>query len=98
MLLGVDRYDTQTIRASVSHDKGRTFEAADAVVHTQRRDEIDEGLHAQDIADHLQKEISWTFGMPAGMATRDGEIWATYYAGDLNSTAIHWSRLAVEHL
>src|SRR5262245_45290033 len=43
VVLCIDRYRSRTIRALISHDRGRTFEPAQLVVHQQTRGQKDPG-------------------------------------------------------
>lgn len=88
ILFCIDRYRTRTIRALLSEDKGKSFLPEELVVHQQPGGRAEPGEHDHQSAD----QQLWTFGRLEGIADPEGNAWVVYYAGDTDSTSIHWAK------
>jgi hypothetical protein len=94
VLIYVDRFGSASIRARLSHDLGKTFEAEELVIyeHAKRSPNV---IAPTKTADYLQDMSLWTFGRVQAVAHGD-TIWLVYYAGNAHNTAIYCARLLVE--
>ncbi|MBN1436221.1 MAG: exo-alpha-sialidase [Sedimentisphaerales bacterium] len=90
VLFCIDRYKTRTIRALVSEDKGRTFLPGELVVYQHPVGRKEPGEDDHQLAD----QQIWTFGRLEGVSDSAGNVWVVYYAGDNDSTNIHWAQIS----
>jgi hypothetical protein len=96
LLIYVDRFHTRSIRAAISHDRGRSF-AEDMVVYQHPAAQAERGAQSTS-TDYLQDMELWTFGRVDATVGPGGSVWIIYYAGDARSTDIRWARLEVSNL
>ncbi len=87
----IDRFNSRSIRAVLSNDRGRTL--ADEIVVYQHQVGRTEPGEDSAPADYLQDMELWTFGRVQAIAGIDGSMWIVYYAGDTEATNIFWARL-----
>lgn len=93
LLVYVDRFHSQSIRAVLSDDLGETFHSETVVYqHRGRHHNFDE---RSVTANYLQEMDRWTFGRVDGLVEPNGSVSLIYYAGNSEATSIHWARLAI---
>ena len=91
----VDRYVTRTVRACLSDDRGRTWNASDELV-LYRKERLPVGVGgSEETAEYLQEMNLWSFGLPCVCTLPDGVGLALYYAGTESETGIYWARISV---
>ncbi|MCX7707597.1 MAG: glycoside hydrolase [Anaerolineae bacterium] len=94
----VHRHEPPSLRAILSHDGGRSWEAAgELVFYEKRRGGAESGMRGtRAFADYWADMSIWTFGHPAPLLLPDGSVMVAYYAGDESAMGIHWVRIQVE--
>lgn len=91
VLVWVDRFGSQSIRARIAPSLDAPFDPASEVVvyaHTSGPKN-----QAGDTGDLLVGMELWSFGLPYAEALPDGDVLVTYYAGDNEAMSLHWARL-----
>lgn len=93
----VHRHDPPSLRAILSDDLGRTWDAAEELVFYEKvRGGRESGMGGKrDFADYWADMSIWTFGHPAAVRLPDGDVLVGYYAGDETAMSMHWVRIAV---
>jgi len=91
----VDRYVTRTVRACLSDDRGKTWNAADERV-LYRKEQLPTGVGDSDeTKEYLQEMNLWSFGLPCVCTLQDGTGLVLYYAGSEEETGIYWAKLEI---
>ncbi len=93
LLLYIDRYETQTVRARLGDTLGRQFDERDTVIYQHCRNVRDPGHDVASSADHLQDQQRWTFGYVSGATDSQGDVWVTYYSVADGNAKIHWAHM-----
>ncbi len=93
----VHRHDPPSLRAILSDDFGRSWEAApELAFYRKTRGGKESGMGGKrDFGDYWADMSIWTFGHPAAAPLPDGDVLVAYYAGDETAMGIHWVRIAV---
>jgi len=93
----VHRHDPPGLRAILSDDGGRTWDAAaELVFYEKQRGGRESGMGGKrDFGDYWADMSIWTFGHPAAARLPGGEVMVAYYAGDETAMSIHWVRISV---
>ena len=90
------RSGEQTVVACVSHDGGRTFDAAsETVLHRHDHETAGAADGSLSAVDYLMSMDRFTFGHPCGVATGPDTVLAVWYAGSRARTAIHAAHLRI---
>jgi hypothetical protein len=92
MLVYVDRFSSQSIRAAISDDQGDSF--GDEVVVYQHLSSSLDSAGASLTADYLQAMNLWTFGRVEGIVSADDLVSLVYYAGTSDQTSIYFAQIA----
>ncbi len=92
----VHRHHPPSLRARLSDDGGRTWDAAEELVFYEKvRGGAESGMEgARDFGDYWADMSIWTFGHPAPLLLPDGNVMVAYYAGDETAMGIHWVKIA----
>lgn len=93
----VHRHHPPSLRAILSDDRGRTWQAApELIFYEKARGGQESGMGgARDFGDYWADMSIWTFGHPAPLLLPDGQVLVLYYAGDETAMGVHWVRITV---
>ena len=89
----MDRYVTRTVRACLSDDWGRTWNAADELVLYKKERQTAGVGDSDTTTEYLQEMGLWSFGLPCVCILPDGVGLVLYYAGSEDATDIYWARI-----
>ena len=57
---------------------------------------MDEKEANTDTTGELLEDMGfWTYGLPYAEALPDGDVMVVYYAGDVTTMNLHWSRISL---
>lgn len=94
VLVWVDRYGTQTIRARSAANMDAPFlEETEVILYSHGQPP---SACAGNTGQLLTDMNVWTYGLPFAEVLATGEVIVAYYAGTDTSMAVHWCRLSVE--
>jgi len=92
----VHRHDPPTLRAIVSHDRGRTWDKAGELVFYESRSGAESGMQgARNFGDYWSDMFVWSFGHPEARLLSNGEVFVAFYGGIPTALSMHWVRLAL---
>ncbi len=91
LLVWVDRFGDQCIRARVAPAIDAPFDADSEVVVYKHQTPPDAG--SRDMGDLLAGMEMWSFGLPYATALNDGDVLISFYAGNSQAMDIHFARL-----
>jgi hypothetical protein len=92
----VHRHDPPSLRALLSDDFGKTWNAAPELVFYGSQSGREAGTEGQrEFGDYWADMGRWSFGHPAPVLLPNGDVFVAYYAGDSNAMGVHWVRIAI---
>jgi len=96
LMVYVHRHDPPTLRAVLSADFGRTWDAANELVFYDSRSGKESGMGGKrDFGDYWADMSVWSFGHPDAGRLANGDVFVAFYGGDSSSLSIRWVRLAL---
>ena len=97
LVVYVHRHHPPSLRAMLSSDFGKTWDAAGELVYYQKEMGQEAGMvqGKRQIEDYYADMRVWTFGHTQAGLLPDGDVIVVYYAGDMESLSIHWVRISL---
>jgi hypothetical protein len=84
------------VRLALSHDFGRTWNAADEVeVYGSGAGDEPNATGAKTGKDYWNAMGAWQFGHPRGIRLPNGEVFVVFYAGEGATRSARWARVEV---
>lgn len=96
----VHRHWPPSLRAILSLDFGRTWDAANELIFYEHASGPQAGMDVQQrgFADYYADMGLWNFGHVEPGLLPDGTIFAAFYAGDSQSLSVRWVRFQLDNL
>jgi hypothetical protein len=92
----VHRHHPPSLRAILSDDFGRSWNAAEESVFYEKARGGEPGMSgSRDFSDYWADMTIWTFGHPEPLLLPSGDVMVAYYAGDSTAMGIHWVRIGL---
>ncbi len=96
MAVYVHRHYPPSLRAILSPDYGKTWDAQNELIYYEKKLGGEAGMGGQRaIADYYADMAVWSFGHTEARRMADGTVFVTYYAGDADHLSVYWARLSV---
>ena len=92
----VHRHYPPSLRAVLSDDHGKTWDAAGELCFYESGAGRESGMDAKrDFGDYWADMNVWSFGHPIARRLPDGDVFVAFYGGDAHAMGIHWVRIAL---
>ncbi len=90
----VHRHDPPSLCAVMSDDFGKTWKPdSEIAFYTSKVGTEPGSAGTRAFEEFWQDMMAWRFGHPRGVLLPDGDLMIAYYAGDSDSTSMHWARI-----
>jgi len=92
----VHRHNPATLRAVLSNDFGRTWDAEDALVFYESGSGQESGMAGKrEFADYWEDMARWSFGHAEPARLPNGDVFIAFYGGNPEAMSMYWVRIAL---
>ncbi len=96
LMVYVHRHEPPTLRALLSADFGKTWDAAGELVFYDSRSGQESGMRGKrDFGDYWADMSVWSFGHPTAGRLPNGDVLVAFYGGNAQAMSMHWARIAL---